>query len=71
LFEDDAHAGFENVKQDSIALPILKLLQNGSAEAQKRNQAYVEGAEPGMLTKYSNKKIYDGAKGIDSYSMSL
>jgi hypothetical protein len=26
LFEGDAHAGFENVKQGSLALPILKLL---------------------------------------------
>jgi len=64
-FEVDAHAGFENVKQVSLALPILKLLQNGSAEAQKRNQAYVEGAEPGMLLNTVTKKVYDGAKGID------
>jgi hypothetical protein len=48
LFESDAHAGFENVKNTSVALPILKLLQNGSAEGQKRNQAYIEGAEPGI-----------------------
>jgi len=65
MFEDDAHAGFENVKQGSLALPILKLLQNGSAEAQKRNQAYIEGAEPGMLLNTVTKKVYDGAKGID------
>ena len=30
LYEGDAHAGFENVKTSSLALPILKLLQNGS-----------------------------------------
>ena len=65
LFESDAHAGFENVKNTSVALPILKLLQNGSAEAQKRNQAYVEGAEPGMLLNTVTKKVYDGAKGIE------
>jgi len=65
LFEADAHAGFENVKTGSLALPILKLLQNGSAEAQKRNVAYVEGAEPGMLLNTVTKKVYDGAKGID------
>jgi len=64
LFENDAHQGFENVKQDSIALPILKLLQNGSGEAQKRNQNYVEGAEPGMLFNTVTKKLYDGANGI-------
>ena len=65
LFESDAHAGFENVKHTSVALPILKLLQNGSAEGQKRNQAYIEGAEPGMLLNTVTKKVYDGSKGID------
>ena len=65
LFEDDAAHGFENVKTTSLALPILKLLQNGSGEAQKRNQNYVEGAEPGMLLNTVTKKLYDGAKGIE------
>jgi len=49
LFEADAAQGLENVKTENLALPILKLLQNGSGEAQKRNQNYVEGAEPGMF----------------------
>ena len=31
LFEADARKGFENVDSESVALPILKLLQNGSA----------------------------------------
>jgi hypothetical protein len=65
LFESDAQAGFENVRNTSVALPILKLLQNGSAEGQKRNQAYVEGAEPGMLLNTVTKKVYDGSKGIE------
>ena len=65
LYEGDAHAGFENVNTSSLALPILKLMQNGSGEAQKRNQNYVEGAEPGMLLNTVTKKMYDGAKGIE------
>ena len=65
LYEGDAHAGFENVNTTSLALPILKLLQNGAGEAQKRNQNYVEGAEPGMLLNTVTKKLYDGAKGIE------
>ena len=65
LYEGDAHAGFENVKTSSLALPILKLLQNGSGEAQKRNQNYVEGAEPGMFLNTVTKKTYDGANGIE------
>ena len=64
LFRDDASKGFENVRQESLALPILKLLQNGSGEAQKRNQNYVEGAEPGMFLNIGTKKLYDGEKGI-------
>ena len=65
LYEGDSHAGFENVKTSSLALPILKLLQNGSGEAQKRNQNYVEGAEPGMFLNTVTKKTYDGANGIE------
>ena len=64
LFEEDSSSGFENVKSTSLALPILKLLQNGSGEAQKRNQNYVEGSEPGMLLNTVTKKLYDGAKGV-------
>ena len=64
LFEDDAAHGFENVKTTSLALPILKLLQNGSGEAQRRNQNYVDGAEPGMLLNTVTKQLYDGAKGV-------
>ena len=64
LFEADAQKGFENVKTESLASPILKLLQNGSAEAQKRNQNYVEGAEPGMFLNTVTKQLYDGDKGI-------
>ena len=64
LYEGDAHAGFENVKTTSLALPILKLLQNGSGEAQKRNQNYVEGAEPGMFLNTVTKQLYNGDKGI-------
>jgi len=65
LFRDDANKGFENVRQESLALPILKLLQNGSGEAQKRNQNYVEGAEPGMFLNTVTKRLYDGDKGIN------
>ena len=65
LYEGDAHTGFENVKTSSLAFPILKLLHNGSGEAQKRNQNYVEGAEPGMLLNTVTKKLYNGAEGIE------
>ena len=65
LFEEDAAKGLENVRSENLSLPILKLLQNGSGEAQKRNQNYVEGAEPGMFLNTVTKKVYDGSKGIE------
>ena len=65
LFREDAEKGFENVRQESLALPILKLLQNSSGEAQKRNQNYVEGAEPGMLLNTVTKRLYNGETGIN------
>jgi hypothetical protein len=65
LFREDAEKGFENVRQESLALPILKLLQNSSGEAQKRNQNYVEGAEPGMLLNTVTKRLYNGDTGIN------
>jgi len=65
LFREDSEKGFENVRQEQLALPILKLLQNGSGEAQKRNQNYVEGAEPGMFLNTVTKKLYDGDTGIN------
>jgi len=64
MFEADSFAGLQNVKSESVALPILKLLQNGSGEAQKRNQNYVEGAEPGMFLNTVTKKLYNGDTGI-------
>jgi hypothetical protein len=64
LFEADARLGFENVDQESVALPILKLLQNGSAEAQKKHANHVEGAESGMFFNTVTRKLYDGEKGI-------
>ena len=64
LFEADAKKGFENVDQESVALPILKLLQNGSAEAQRKHANYVEGADPGMFFNTVTRKLYDGEKGI-------
>ena len=65
LFEADAKLGLENMDQDDLALPFLKLLQNSSDETKKKHSSYVEGAEPGMFYNTGTKKLYDGAKGIE------
>ena len=49
MFEADANAGAQNIGQDDVALPFLKVLGQLSPEINKRDGKYVEGAEPGMI----------------------
>ena len=64
LFEADANAGSQNMTQEDLALPFLKVLGQLSPEVNKRDGKYVEGAEPGMILNTVTNEIYDGAKGI-------
>jgi hypothetical protein len=65
LFEADADKGSQNMMQDDLALPFLKVLGQLSPEINKRDGKYVEGAEPGMILNTVTNEIFDGAKGID------
>ena len=49
LFEGDANKGSQNIAQDDLALPFLKVLSHLSPEVNKQHAKYVEGAEPGMI----------------------
>ena len=65
IFEADAGAGSQNITQEDLALPFLKVLGQLSPEVNKRNGKYVEGAEPGMILNTVTNDIYDGSKGIE------
>jgi len=65
LFEADADKGSQNMTQDDLALPFLKVLGQLSPEINKRDGKYVEGAEAGMILNTVTNEIFDGAKGID------
>ena len=65
LFEADANAGSQNMTQEDLALPFLKVLGQLSPEVNKRDGKYVEGAEPGMIVNTVTNEIYDGTKGIN------
>ena len=65
IFEADANAGSQNMTQDDLALPFLKVLGQLSPEVNKRDGKYVEGAEPGMILNTVTNEVFDGAKGID------
>ena len=49
MFEADAAQGAQNISQEDLALPFLKILGQLSPEVNKRDGKYVEGAEPGKI----------------------
>ena len=64
LFEADASHGAQNITQEDLALPFLKVLGQLSPEVNKGHAKYVEGAEPGMILNTVTNALYDGTKGI-------
>ena len=48
-FEADASHGAQNITQEDLALPFLKVLGQLSPEVNKGHAKHVEGAEPGMI----------------------
>ena len=65
MFEADADKGSQNMTQEDLALPFLKVLGQLSPEVNKRDGKYVEGEEPGMILNTVTNEIFDGTKGID------
>ena len=65
LFEADANAGAENISQEDLALPFLKVLGQLSPEVNKQHAKHIEGAEPGMILNTVSSHLYDGKKGIE------
>ena len=57
-FEGDA-SGFEDMGQDDLALPFLRILTNMSPEISS-----VDGAKPGMIYNSVTGELFDGTKGI-------
>ena len=65
MFEQDASQGLENMDQQDLALPFLRILGQLSPQVNKRDSKYVEGAEPGMIYNTVTHELYDGTKGIN------
>ena len=65
VFEGDADKGSQNITQEDLALPFLKVLGQLSPEVNKKHGKYVEGAEPGMILNTVTNENYDGTKGIE------
>ena len=58
LFEADANQGAQNISQEDLALPFLKILGQLSPEVNKRDGKYVEGAEPGLIINTVTNELY-------------
>ncbi len=56
----DQHAGegFENITQDDLKMPFLRILQKGSPQVDKNDANYIQGAEPGMFCNNITQKLY-------------
>ncbi len=65
IFEADANQGAQNIAQDDLALPFLKVLGQLSPEINSRDAKYIKGAQPGMILNTVTGDYYDGEKGID------
>ena len=62
LFEADANQGAQNISQEDLALPFLKVLGQLSPEVNKRDAKYVEGAEPGKIINSVTNELFDEIK---------
>ena len=64
LFEQDANKGFQQMTQDDLALPFLKVLGQLSPEVNGRHAKHIQEAAPGMILNTVTNELYDGTKGI-------
>jgi len=60
----DAGAGLENVTRDDLIIPRLSILQALSPQVNKRDGAYIEGAEQGSIFDNVANSVHDGATGL-------
>ena len=63
LFGDDAK-GFDNMTQDDLALPFVRILGQLSPQVTAGDAKYIEAAKPGMIYNTVTSELYDGKKGI-------
>ena len=62
--EADAAQGAQNISQEDLALPFLKILGQLSPEVNKRDGKYVEGAEPGKIINTVTNELFDSVQVI-------
>ena len=64
LFGNDTAKGFENMTQEDLALPFLRILGQLSPQVTEGDAKYIASAKPGMIYITVTSELYDGKKGI-------
>ena len=62
LFEADANQGAQNISQEDLALPFLKVLGQLSPEVNERDAKHVKGAKPGKIINTVTNELFDEIK---------
>jgi len=63
-FEQFANAGMEDVRSEDMSIPFLRILAQLSPQVNKRDGAYVDGAEAGMIYNTVANEAYNGETGV-------
>ena len=63
-FEQFAGLGMDQVRPEDMSIPFLRILAQLSPQVNKRDGAYVDGAEAGMIYNTVANEAYDGEKGV-------
>lgn len=64
ILVEDAGVGQESMDREDYMIPRLQILQSLSPQVNKRDGAYIEGAEAGFILNTVTRDAYDGEKGI-------
>jgi len=64
LFGNDLSKGFENMTQEDMALPFVRILGQLSPQVTDGDAKYIDGAKPGMIYNTVTSELFDGKKGI-------
>ena len=60
----DHGRGSEGVSSDDMSLPRLSIIQDLSPQRKKNEDAYIDGAEEGMIFNTANNKLFSGGNVI-------
>ena len=64
LFGDDAAKGFENMTQEDMALPFVRILGQLSPQVTEGDAKHIDGAKPGMIYNTVTSDCFDCMVGI-------